>query len=87
MDSGTLYELGLALTFLGILIVIAAALILLLSNIRRKGETKGGGAIIIGPIPIVFGTDKESLRTLLLLSIMLTILLIAATIVMHFMSK
>jgi len=87
MNSGTFYELGLALTFLGILVVIAAALILLLSNIRGKGEIKGSGAIIVGPIPVIFGTDKESLRTILLLSITLTILLIAATIVMHFMSK
>ena len=87
MDSGTLYALGLTLTFVGILIVVIAALLMLLSNIKGKGETRGGGAIMIGPIPIVFGTDKKSLRTVLLLSITLTILLIAATIVIHFMLK
>ncbi|NIQ06235.1 MAG: DUF131 domain-containing protein, partial [Candidatus Korarchaeota archaeon] len=37
---------------------------------------RGGGAVIIGPFPIVFGTDKESVRTLLLLSIALIVLLL-----------
>jgi uncharacterized membrane protein len=32
--------------------------------------------VIIGPFPIIFGTDKESVRTLLLLSIILTILIL-----------
>ena len=29
---------------------------------------------MIGPFPIIFGTDKESIKIVLLLSIMLTIL-------------
>jgi len=65
---------------------VATALIALSKN-RKKGNVKGAGAIIIGPIPIVFGTDKESLKTVLRLSIVLTALLIILILVLHFLSR
>ena len=36
-----------------------------------KSEVKGGGVILIGPIPIVFGTNAESAKTVLVLAIIL----------------
>ena len=87
MDTGTLYGLGLTLTFVGVIIMVIATLLMFFSNAKRKDEVRGGGAIIIGPVPIVFGTDKESLRTVLLLAIALTVLLIILTVVVHFMSS
>lgn len=87
MDAGTLYGLGLALVFVGILIIIVVTLLVFFSNIRKGGKVRGGGAVIIGPVPIIFGTDKESLKTILLLSITLTIILVIATIILYFMSK
>jgi uncharacterized protein (TIGR00304 family) len=85
MDMQTLFSLGTVLAFAGILIMIVAVA-LLLSKSGKTGKVKGGGAIIIGPIPIVFGTDKESLKMVLLLSIVLTALLIVLFIVLHFLS-
>lgn len=43
---------------------------------RGKGESKirGGGVIMLGPIPIVFGSDKESANTAIILAIILMIL-------------
>jgi len=87
MDPGTLYGLSLALIFAGVLIMVIAVLLMFFSSAKGKGETKGGGAIIIGPVPIVFGTDKESLRKVLVLSITLTVLLIVLTVLIHFMSR
>jgi uncharacterized protein (TIGR00304 family) len=81
MDLTSLYGLGLLILFVGIIIVMIAILLSTLS--RSKGEVKGGGAIIIGPIPIVFGTDKKSLQTVLLLSIVLTVILVVATIILN----
>lgn len=86
MDAQTLYSLGTILAFTGTLITVAAIVLILLSRSKKTGRVKGGGAIIIGPIPIVFGTDKESLKTVLLLSIVLTALLIALIIMLHFLS-
>jgi uncharacterized membrane protein len=87
MDAGTLYGLGSTLIFVGVIIIVIAIFLMFFSNVKGKGKARGGGAIIIGPVPIVFGTDKKSLRTVLLLAITLTVLLIILTIVIHFMSE
>ena len=87
MDAGTLYGLGLALVFIGVTIIVVATLLVIFSNIRKGGKVKGGGAIIIGPVPIIFGTDKESLKTILILSITLTTILVIAIIILYFMSR
>ena len=87
MNTQTLYSLGAALVFAGMLIMIVATALLLMSKSGKAGKVRGGGAIIIGPIPIVFGTDKQSLKTALLLSIVLTTLLIALVIMLYFLSR
>ncbi|HYB68195.1 MAG TPA: DUF131 domain-containing protein [Candidatus Acidoferrales bacterium] len=87
MDTGTLYGLGSTLILVGVIIMMIAILLMFFSNAKWKGKVKGGGAIIIGPVPIVFGTDKESLRTVLLLAIVLTVLLIVLTVAVHFLSE
>ncbi|MCW4044431.1 MAG: DUF131 domain-containing protein [Candidatus Bathyarchaeota archaeon] len=78
-----LYTLGVTLIFVGALVIVIAILLLSVSG-TKDGKMKGGGAIIIGPVPIIFGTDKESLRTVTLLSLVLTVLLVAATILYYF---
>ena len=82
-----LFGLGIALIFTGIIITLIAVILLFVSNVREKRKVKGGGAIIIGPFPINFGTDKESIKTVLLLSIMLTILLAIVTVIFYLGSK
>lgn len=73
LSASPLQGLGLTLILLGILTLIIAFAILLISSIKG-GRVRGGGAVIIGPIPIVFGTDKESMRAVLWLSIILTLI-------------
>jgi uncharacterized protein (TIGR00304 family) len=87
MDTGNLYSAGFILVFAGIIIVVVAAILILLANIKGRGKVRGGGAIIIGPVPIVFGTDKKSLKTVLLLSIALTIILVVVNVVFYLMSR
>lgn len=87
MDTQTLFSLGTTLAFAGMLIIIVATAVIVLSKNRKKGNVKGAGAIIIGPIPIFFGTDKESLKTVLMISIVLTALLIILILVLHFLSR
>jgi uncharacterized protein (TIGR00304 family) len=64
IDPGALYALGIALIFIGVLIIVLAALLLSVLS-AKKEKVKGGGAIIIGPVPIIFGTDKKSLKTVI----------------------
>ncbi len=41
---------------------------------KIKPEIKAGGVIMLGPIPIIFGSDKESASTVAILAIILMIL-------------
>jgi len=86
IDSATLYALGITLIFVGVLIIVIAIILLFVSG-GKSGEVKGGGAIIIGPIPIVFGTDKKSLKTILLLSLALTAMLVVAMVVHYLLLR
>ncbi|MBI2126000.1 MAG: DUF131 domain-containing protein [Thaumarchaeota archaeon] len=67
-----LVQVGFLLTIAGIVIVMIASL-LLASQARKGGSVQGGGAVLIGPIPIVWGTDKSwvFVAIVLLLVIML----------------
>jgi uncharacterized protein (TIGR00304 family) len=86
LDSGALYALGVVLIFVGVLIIVIAVILLSISG-AKKGEVKGGGAIIIGPVPIIFGTDKKSLKTVLLLSLALTVLLVVAMVIYYLLLR
>jgi uncharacterized protein (TIGR00304 family) len=86
MDSAAFYALGVTLIFVGVLIIIIAVILLSVSG-AGKGDVKGGGAIIIGPVPIIFGTDKKSLKTVLRLSLALTAMLVVAMVVYYLLLR
>jgi len=86
IDSAALYALGIVLVFVGVLIIVIAVILLSISG-AKKGKVKGGGAIIIGPVPIIFGTDKKSLKTILLLSLALTVMLVVAMVVYYLLLR
>lgn len=86
VDAGVLYALGIALIFVGVLIIVVAVILLSVSG-AKEGKVKGGGAIIIGPVPIIFGTDEKSLKTVLLLSLALTVLLVVVMILYYLLLR
>lgn len=63
----------------GIIVSLIAALALFLraAGRRRARGFRGGGLVMLGPIPIIFGTDKEIIKTLILLSIALIAIALA----------
>jgi uncharacterized protein (TIGR00304 family) len=42
----------------------------------KERKVKGGGVIFIGPVPVIFGTDKKSALFMMILAIVLMLLLI-----------
>ena len=84
MSDQLLFNLGGILVFAGFLIAFVAVILMFFTTTRGKGKVKGGGAVVIGPFPIVFGTDRESLKILLLLSIALIVLMLIITVIFHF---
>lgn len=43
-------------------------------SIPDKTEVRGGGIIMLGPIPIIFGSDNKSTSTMVVLAIVLMVL-------------
>ena len=85
--SEQLWNIGIILILAGFLVTFIATVLLFLTAFKGKGKIKGGGAIIIGPFPIIFGTDKESVKILLLLSIILIALLLVFMAVSYLIFK
>jgi uncharacterized protein (TIGR00304 family) len=71
-----LVNIGLLLGVAGVALAIVAIFVAILRSARGTGKVRGGGVVMIGPVPIVFGTDKESARILMLLGIVLMIVLL-----------
>ena len=74
--SEQLWNIGIILILAGFSVTFIATVLLFFTAFKGKGKIKGGGAIIIGSFPIIFGTDKESVKILLLLSLVLIALLL-----------
>jgi len=87
MSDQLFFNLGAILVFAGFIIAFFAVILMFFTTARGKGKFEGGGAVIIGPFPIVFGTDRKSLRIFLLLSMTLIILVLLITAIFHFVLK
>jgi uncharacterized protein (TIGR00304 family) len=73
------------LVLLGIVAVILGFAIIFLASIlgkstkekedqERKVEVKGGGVVLIGPIPIIFGSDAKWATIMIILAIILVVI-------------
>ena len=76
MSDQLLWSIGLTLLLTGFALVFIATILLSVKGSRGKGKVKAGGVVIIGPVPIIFGTDKQTVKALLILSIILVALLL-----------
>jgi uncharacterized protein (TIGR00304 family) len=70
----TLANAGLVLIVLGFVLAFVAVIFLAFRGRGASGQTRGAGLLLIGPIPIVFGTDRESVKTLMILAIALIVI-------------
>jgi uncharacterized protein (TIGR00304 family) len=72
--------IGLMLLFIGTLIVLAGifGMVYQAGKIGEKAgakpETRSAGIVMIGPIPIIFGTDMGALKIVMILAIALMII-------------
>lgn len=70
LDAIGLASLAMLLIFVGLLLVM-------LSIALPRGEASGGGLVLIGPFPIVFGTSARAVKLLLVLAALLLALFLA----------
>lgn len=69
MDASSLIPVGVGIIILGFLVVFTGVL---LSGSRDSDSTVSGtGIIMVGPIPIIWGSDRRMVAALILLSLLL----------------
>lgn len=68
--------IGFVLVFIGIITIMAGVFHEAYQS-QKEGESpdiRGGGIIMIGPIPIIFGSDTPSLKVVIILAIVLIVI-------------
>jgi len=86
VDTTIFFAVGLAMIAIGIIIIVLAT-ILVATRGAGKRKVEAAGIIMIGPIPIIFGPNKESVKTVLILAITLTIALLLATVIYYWLLR
>ena len=75
-----LITVGFLIVLIGILVILTGVFSTAYQSWKTGGVEKpeqgvqGGGVIMIGPIPIIFGTDIGALKVVMILAIVLTII-------------
>jgi len=67
----SLANIGFILIILGFVLAFIAVILLAFKSRGTSGQTRSAGILLIGPIPIIFGSDKQSARVLMVLTILL----------------
>ncbi|AWR97017.1 TIGR00304 family protein [Acidianus sulfidivorans JP7] len=86
-----LIQLGIMLILLGFLIVFLGVLYEAFfknrenENNEQQNRTEAGGIILIGPIPIIFGSSKKIEKWMLIIALVIVIIM-AALYVLNFIS-
>lgn len=84
-----LFAVGLTIVFLGLILLTIGLLVELSkkreksSNEEKEEKTEYGGVIFIGPIPIVFGSNKKIAKTMLVIGIVIFIIFILLTLIAY----
>ena len=86
MNLVVLYELGLALVVIGIMIIVVA-IIFASKYVPKKAKVRAAGVIMIGPIPIIFGSDKKSVKNILVLALAITIIVFIISLVYYWLLR
>lgn len=87
MSDGELFTFGFTLILVGVALLILAAFMMAMRGKGGSSETKATGVIMIGPVPIIFGSDKKNAKTLMLLGTILTALLVAGMLIYYWLLR
>ena len=80
MNEISIATIGFGLVLIGFVLALIAVILLATRSANAGTKARGGGILLIGPIPIIFGTDRESVKILVILSIVLIAVVLIASI-------
>ncbi len=75
MSQQPLFNIGLFLVVAGMLMVALTVILLAFSG-PRGGKVSGGGVVIIGPFPIIFGSNSKVVKILAIVAAVLMVVYI-----------
>ena len=76
MDASSFTQVGFILIIFGFVLAFAAMIVLAFRSARGSEKTRSAGVLLIGPIPIIFGSDKDSVKGLMILAIVLVLVVL-----------
>jgi uncharacterized protein (TIGR00304 family) len=76
LDAPSVTEVGFILIIFGFVLAFAAMILLAFRSARGRGKTRAAGVLLIGPIPIIFGSDRDSVKGLMILAIVLMLVVL-----------
>jgi len=82
----TLQLLAFTLIATGLLLTALGAVLESFHRLRNTARTRFGGFVLVGPIPIVVGSDSKTVRNLVYLGLALTAALVALTLLLNFLA-
>jgi uncharacterized protein (TIGR00304 family) len=80
LNTVSIATIGFGLVILGFVLAIIAVILIVTRSTNSGTRSRGAGVLLIGPIPIIFGTDRESVKVLVLLAIILIAVVLVASI-------
>ena len=63
------FLVGSAFILVGVLIIVSGTLYGIHKTYGEEGQVRRAGVVMIGPIPIVFGSDVASLKVVIIMAI------------------
>lgn len=71
VNANYILIVGVAAVIIGFILIFVG---MALHSSFKTGDVKSGGVILIGPIPIIFGTDRGMVFTAVILAIVLMLI-------------
>jgi uncharacterized protein (TIGR00304 family) len=69
---------GFIISLIGLLLIVLS----LISGEREEERVEGGGILIVGPLPIVFGSSRKAALIAAIIGVTMIIIVLALTLIM-----
>lgn len=69
---------GFIISLIGLLLIVLS----LISGEREEERVEGGGVLIVGPLPIVFGSSRKAALIAAIIGVIMIVIVLALTLVM-----
>ena len=87
MSSNQVAGIASALVIMGFILAAIAVIIMAASGVALNGKHRAAGILLIGPIPIMFGTDRESVKILAVLAVVLILIVLVFMLLTSFVGR